>query len=251
MSERTSLSVIVPAYNEAARIVPGLERISEYCIGRFDPFEIIVVDDGSSDDTADIVASLQHRMPQVRLLRLRRNQGKGVSVRAGMLSASPASDYLLMCDADLSTAIEEIEKLIPWVVSGGVDVAFGSRALRESRISVRQPVYREAMGKIFGFLAGMFVVPGIRDPQCGFKLFSGQSAREIFQRTRINRFAFDVEALFLARKFGYSIKEVAVSWSNSPFSRVRILRDSLIMAGDIFRIRYYALTKQYEKPYRG
>jgi len=242
MSERRSLSVIIPAYNEAERVVATIERIRHYCCERFDSFEIIVLDDGSGDATAGVVGTLQEHEPRLRLERFPVNRGKGAAVRAGMLLAS--SDLCLMCDADMSAPIEELEKLLPWIDRGN-DVVFGSRALKESTI-VRQPLYRHLMGKVFGLFARVFAVQGVRDPQCGFKLFTREAAQAIFRQTHIDGYAFDVEVLLLARKRGYAIKEVGISWSHSPQSRVRLFADSFRMAVDLCRVLYYDLSGRYQ-----
>ena len=229
-----SLSIIVPAFNEAAGIAKAIDEIQKYAGRRFDSFEIIVVDDGSRDATAGIVGALQASIHQLRLIRFHVNKGKGASVREGMLSA--ASDLMLMCDADLSAPIGAVEMLLPWI-AGGADVVIGSRALKDSRIRVRQPPYRELMGKLFGVATRAVTGIALRDTQCGFKLFTRKAGRLIFGLARINRFAFDVEALLIAQRAGLQIREVPIEWSNSRDTRVRLLADSLSMACDLIRIR--------------
>lgn len=241
---RRSLSVIVPAFNEAAGIAAALAGIRRYAEARFDSFEVIVVDDGSRDATAGIVAALQGSFPQLRLVRFPVNRGKGASVREGMLAAT--SELLLMCDADLSTPIGELETLLPRI-EGGADVVIGSRALQESRIHVRQPLYRESMGKLFGVAMRMLTGTPFRDTQCGFKLFTREAARAIFRLTRVNRFAFDVEVMVIARTAGLRVEEVPVQWSHAPDTRVRLLTDSLSMALDLVRIRVYELAGAYRQ----
>jgi len=241
MDERRSLSVVIPAYNEAARIADAVERARAYCEGRFDTFEIIVVDDGSTDGTSDLVGRLLADEPRLRLERLPVNRGKGAAVRTGMLAAK--GDLMLMCDADLSAPIEEVEKLLPWL-DRGFDMVIGSRAVKDSDIK-RQPIYRHLMGKVFGMLARLFFLRSIRDPQCGFKLFTKKSAEQIFRRTQIDRFAFDVEVLLLARRLGYALAEVGICWRHSPQSRVRLFRDSFRMLKDLCRIYWYDRTGRY------
>lgn len=231
---RKSLSIIVPAFNEAAGIAKSIDEIKRYAEGRFDAFEIIIVDDGSRDATAGIVGALQAAVPQLKLIRVPFNKGKGASVREGMLAAT--SDLLLMCDADLSTPIGEVETLLPWI-AGGAAVAIGSRGLKDSRIHVRQPQYRESMGKLFGVAVRALTGLALRDTQCGFKLFTREAGRLVFGMTRINRFAFDVEALLIAQRAGLQISEVPIQWSDSRDTRVRLLADSLSMACDLIRIR--------------
>jgi dolichyl-phosphate beta-glucosyltransferase len=229
-----SISVVIPAFNEDARIPPTLRRIDEYLKEHAYKFEIIVVDDGSSDGTADVVLGESERMKSIRLLRNESNRGKGFSVRRGVLSAN--HELVLISDADLSTPIEEIEKFMPWI-GQGYEVVIGSRALRESDIIRKQPWYRQSMGKVFNALVRVIVLGGFHDTQCGFKMFRSGPAKEIFGVLKTERFAFDVEVLLRAKKMGYRIREVPVRWMNSPQSRVDALRDSFRMFVDLLRIR--------------
>ncbi len=241
---RKSLSVVIPAFNEAARIAATLDEIRRYAAGAFARFEIVVVDDSSRDATAEIVASLQGSVPQIRLLRFPVNRGKGASVGEGMRAAS--SELLLMCDADLSTPIGEMETLLPWI-GRGADVVIGSRALKDSRVQVRQPLHRESMGKLFGVAMRTMTGVSFRDTQCGFKLFTRQAARRIFGLTRISRFAFDVEVMVIARATGLKVEEVPVAWSNTPDTKVRLFGDSLSMACDLVRISINDRTGAYRQ----
>jgi dolichyl-phosphate beta-glucosyltransferase len=228
------ISVIIPAYNEAVRISSTLTRMDEYLRGRFRDFELIVVNDGSSDNTEDVVRSAMTTIPSIKYAGYEKNRGKGYAIRRGI--ALSRGDIVLISDADLSTPIEEVEKLL-LRYQGGYDVVIGSRGLEESSIMVRQPWWREFMGKTFNRLVRMLLLTEFRDTQCGFKLFNGAIARELFGRTTIDRFAYDVEILSLGMKAGYRISEVPVQWFNSPGSRVRPLRDSFQMAKDLIRIR--------------
>jgi len=236
------ISVVIPAYNEETRILSTLEKVHSYCTDRFGEFEIIIVDDGSSDDTSALVTFLSGHRENVSLIRYAQNAGKGFAVKKGVLSSR--GDLILICDADLSTPIEEIEKLLPFV-DNDYDIAIGSRGLRDSRIVERQPWYRERMGKTFNFFVRMLAIRGIKDTQCGFKLFKGDRARALFSKSRINGFSFDVEVLYLARRAGYKINEVPITWINSPFSRVVIMRDPLKMFLDLLKIRANSLTGRY------
>ncbi len=236
------LSVVIPAYNEQQRIPAALRAVSDYLSGRHD-YEIIVVDDGSSDGTFEICREFFKKNPRGRLLKNSRNSGKGASVRRGMLEAS--GDCILFSDADMSTPVSEAGKLIK-AVSGGYDIAIGSRGLPGSDVRVHQPFFREKMGKCFNVLVRLAAVPGIMDTQCGFKLFRRECARDIFARSRLNRFAFDVEALFIGRMLGYKIKEVPVVWVNSPASRVNVLTDPLRMLTDVLRIRFFQAAGGYK-----
>lgn len=228
------ISVVIPAYNEELRITPTIKTIAEYLKGNFRDFEIIVVDDGSRDKTVSVVESLCHDERCLKLLKNNTNRGKGFSVRTGVMATS--GDIVLFSDADLSTPIEESEKLLVWF-DKGYDVIIGSRGLRESDIKVKQPWYRENMGRIFNLIVRSVVMKDFRDTQCGFKLFRGGIARTVFEKCRIERFGFDVEVLFIAKKAGFRLNEVPVKWYNSPTSKVRILRDSSMMFLDLFRIR--------------
>ncbi len=242
-----SLSVVIPAYNEENRIGRTLERVLAYLAGRGAPFEVIVVDDGSDDATASVARAAGAGDPRVRVVSLERNRGKGMAVRRGVLEAT--GEWVLFSDADLSTPIEEIETLVPRLREG-CDVAIGSRSLRGARVDVRQPWYREAMGKTFNRIVRLLAVRGFVDTQCGFKCFTREAARAIFGRARIDRFAFDVEAIVIARRLGLRVVEVPIRWANEPNSRVAIVRDSASMLVDLLRIRWYALAGAYG-PARG
>lgn len=231
------LSIIIPAYNEETRLPSTLKRVLEYMALRDFSYEIIVVDDGSRDGTAGVVRQFMETHETVRLVSNGMNRGKGYSVRHGVLEAWGRD--VLFSDADLSTPIEECEQLLPYISSGEFDIAIGSRSLPESHLVVRQPWYRERMGKAFNWLvrkvAGLSDIP---DTQCGFKCFRGETARHLFRKQRIEGFAFDAEILYLARKFGYKIKQVPISWYNSPASKVSIIRHSLQMLKDLIKMRW-------------
>jgi len=237
------LSVVIPAHDEGDRIGPTLERVLEY-LGRQDyAFEIIVVDDVSQDETAEVVARFQRRDGRLRLVQRTANPGKGAAVQAGMLVAH--GRRVLFSDADLSTPIEESEKLLVAIEREGYDAAIGSRGLPQSDLRVRQPWYREAMGRTFNLMVRAVAVHGIKDTQCGFKLFRGEVVQDLFRRQTIMGFAFDVEILFLALKRGLRVKEVPVTWINSPRSKVDPIRDSLRMMRDMVGIRIKSLLGLY------
>ena len=197
-------------------------------------WEIVVVDDGSEDGTAEAAES-SFDAPACRLLQNPKNAGKGASVRRGMLAAR--GDVRLFSDADLSTPIDELPRLLQ-ALESGFDIAVGSRALRDSRVEVHQPLYRETMGKIFNLIVQVVVLSGIKDTQCGFKLFRREAAESVFARQGLDGWCFDVEVLALARRLGFSIAEVPVRWLNSPATRLMVFRDSLRMFLDLFRIRW-------------
>ena len=228
------LSVVIPAYNEENRLPTTIKEIISYLDQGNADYEIIIVDDGSTDNTQLKVEEIKSKNSRIRILQNTKNKGKGFSVKKGVLAAQ--GEYILFCDADGSTPISELDKLLT-KLRAGYDIAIGSRGLKESQIRVRQPFYREYMGKIFNRLVRLLAVPGIADTQCGFKCFRREAARELFTLQKIKRFSFDVEILYLAQKGGYKIVEVPVVWMNSPVSRVGLIKDSLRMLFDVLRIR--------------
>jgi len=229
-----NLSVVFPSYNEGKRIGPTLDRAVEYLSATCDRFEILVVNDGSTDDTVAVASERLSSVENARVLDNPGNRGKGYSVRHGMLEAT--GDWILFSDADLSTPIEEVEKLAQSAAKA--QVIFGSRGLRSSEILERQPIYRETMGRIFNLMVQAIALPGIHDSQCGFKLFRKDAAHSVFSRTTIEGFGFDVEALYLARRLGWTLDEVPVRWVNDPATTVNALVDSSRMAADLFRVRF-------------
>lgn len=227
------ISIVIAAFNEEKRIAPSLQRIHEFLQGRKTECEIIVVDDGSRDRTAPLVAELARSIPGLRVIRYEKNRGKGFALRTGVLAS--IGDQVLVSDADLSTPIEELDSLLPYLFDHSV--AIGSRALALSKILVKQPWWRQGMGKTFNRIVKLLVMGDFSDTQCGFKLFAGETARELFREARIERFAYDVEILALAKKKGYRVAEVPVKWINDPASKVHPIRDSLRMLVDLVKIR--------------
>jgi dolichyl-phosphate beta-glucosyltransferase len=227
------ISIIIGAYNEENRILRSLHRIHDYLIKRDTDYEIIVVDDGSMDHTAVVVNELAQDIADLRVIRYARNRGKGYALRTGVLASK--GDFVLVSDADLSTPIEELDTLLPFLSQNSI--AIGSRALALSKIVVRQPWWRMGMGKTFNRIVKLLIMADFSDTQCGFKLFAGDAARELFKEARIDRFAYDVEILALAIKKGYRVAEVPIQWLNDPESKVNPLCDSLKMLIDLVRIR--------------
>jgi len=233
-----ALSVVIPAYDEALRLPATLARVREHLAARGVSHEIVVVDDGSSDATADVARA---EGDLVRVLRHEPNRGKGYAVRRGMLAST--GDRRLMTDADLSTPIEELVKLEA-EIDRGSDVAIGSRAVAGARIEVHQPAYREAMGRLFNVLVQALLLPGLADTQCGFKLFTAAAAETAFGACRLDGFSFDVEALYVARRRGLRVVEVPVVWRNDAATRVGLGGGGAAFA-DLLRIRYLALRGAY------
>ena len=227
------LSVVIPAYNEEARLEPTLREVIRYLAAKVAHFEVVVVDDGSSDGTTDVVRRVAADEPRVRLVELEKNAGKGAAVRAGMLAAT--GEAILFSDADLSTPIEELPKL-ERALAGGADIAIGSRAAAGADIRVRQHPIRELMGRSFNLMVRLSGLEGLRDTQCGFKLFSRRAARDLFSRSTVDGFAFDVEILVLARG-RYRVAEVAVVWRHVEESKVSPGSDAARMFLDLIRIR--------------
>jgi glycosyltransferase involved in cell wall biosynthesis len=221
-----SLSVIIPAYNEESRLPLSLRKIADHLDREPQrPVEILIVNDGSSDGTAAVARQLAHKLGgptrSIRVLDNAGNRGKGYSVRRGMLEGR--HDWLLLTDADLSSPIEELDKLERAVSSGSYDIAIGSRALDRSLIGVHQPWFRETMGRIFNLAVRLTTGLGFADTQCGFKLFRRDAAHKIFSRQLLERFGFDVEVLYLAKKFGFRVIEVPVRWDHVEGTKVSML----------------------------
>ncbi len=212
------LSIVVPAYNEAQRILPSLEHVFTHLDARHEAYEVLVIDDGSTDDTAAVVRRRFGDRPQLRLLSYGGNHGKGYAVRFGGRQAT--GDVVLFSDADFSTPIEEVDKMLPLLLEHGYDMVIGSRAVKGAEIRERQPFYREAAGKLFNLLVRVLVAPEFHDTQCGFKCYRRDPMSPVLERQQIDGFAFDVEMIALARAAGLKIAEVPVVWVNSPTSKV-------------------------------
>ncbi len=231
---KPSVSIVIPAFNEAERIDPTLAAVGEYAKGYGGKVELVLVDDGSADDTAKRGKAFASERLDVQVLINEVNRGKGYSVRRGMMAAR--CDVVLMSDADLSTPLEELEKLLPWVEEG-YEVVIGSRAMKESVLDPPQPFFRRVMGHVFRVMRGMLMLSGIRDTQCGFKLFTREAAQRVFKLQESFGFAFDSEALGIAEALGFEIKEVGVVWRDDPNSTVHWFKDTLGMVRGLWYIR--------------
>ena len=228
------LSIVIPAYNEEKRIGTSLIKISSYLKKRYHDFEIIVIDDGSNDDTLNLLTEFSQKIPNLIVLKNESNQGKGFSVKKGVLKSR--GEIILFTDADMSTPIEEIDKLIGWL-KNGYQISIGSRALPDSEIKRYSAWYRQIMGKTFNGIIRFILNLDYHDTQCGFKCFRNDVALEIFKSIKHCGFSFDVEMLFIAKNQGIKVKEVPVRWYNSPDSKVKIIQDSSIMLWDVLKLR--------------
>ena len=236
-------SIVIPAYNEEERLPSTLEDTLAFLDQKGVEYEVIVVDDGSSDGTAELVQKFAKNSPRVRLLTYPKNRGKGYAVRLGMLNAR--GNVVLYADADGATPIEEIERL-QRAVDQGAEVVIGSRAMYSKETQVKTVIHRKILGRVFNGVVNFVVVPGIADTQCGFKMFPRAVAQDIFSRQRSEGFSFDVEVLFLAGKLGYKITEVPINWTNIPGSKVNLVKDSMLMLIDVFKFRLRDLFRGYK-----
>lgn len=237
------LSIIIPAYNEENRIKNTLLAIKDYLENNNLNAEIIVVNDGSTDQTLKIIEDYKEKIPNMKQISYDKNQGKGFAVKSGVEASR--GKYILFTDADNSTPIEEFEKLFQKMKLAGAKIAIGSRYLHGSDVKIKQPYYRIAIGRIGNLLIRLFLIDGVQDTQCGFKLFEHKAAREIFSFQKIKRFGFDIEALVVAENLGYPVVEVPVSWFNSSESRVRPIRDAFRTFRDLVHIKLNLWSGRY------
>ena len=228
---RPLLSVVIPTYKEAGRILPTLERVTAYLYAQPYAWELLIADDGSTDNTRLIAHAFAEQWPTMRVLAAAGNGGKGAVVARGVLAAR--GTYVVFSDADLATPIEEIGRMLACLQDDGYDVVIGSLAMPDSRILTKQPLSRQVLGKTFRGLVKRLALPAIRDSQCGFKAFRTPATRQIFAGLTVQRFAFDVEVLLLADTLGYRVKEIGVTWSDMAGTTVSPLRDSWRMLRDI------------------
>jgi glycosyltransferase involved in cell wall biosynthesis len=235
-------SIVIPAYNESKRLAASIEMILAFIVQQGWDAEVLVVNDGSRDDTSAIVKNFALRDDRVRLLENPGNRGKGYSVRNGMLHAR--GELLIFTDADLSSPIAEAAKLAE-AIRAGADIAIGSRWKRPELMTKRQPKLRQLLGRIFNALLHILLGLQFRDTQCGLKMFTRQAALSIFPRQRIERWGFDPELLYLAERFSLQTVEIPVEWAHDERSKINPLLDGIHMFGEIIRIRWYALNGKY------
>ena len=237
------LSIIIPAYNEEDRLADSLNRILAFLASQPHSSEILVVENGSTDRTADVAEALARQHPSLRTLR-EQSRGKGLAVRRGILAAT--GEYRFICDVDLSMPIECVTWFLPPLLPDAA-IAIASREA-PGAARYHEPAYRHWIGRGFNLLVRLLAVPGLQDTQCGFKCFRADAAEELFRLQVLNGWTFDVEVLFLARRKGYPIAEVPIPWTHVSGSRVRVVRDSLAMLMDLVRIRWYAAHGRYGPP---
>ena len=239
-----ALSIVIPAYNESARIENALERVMQCVEERGWDAEVLVVDDGSRDATPEIVHGWMERYPRLHLIQNNGNRGKGYSVRNGLLQA--AGDIVMFTDADLSAPMEEAERLFA-AIADGADVAIGSRWMDRTRQTIHQPLYRRFFGRCFNWVTRTVMGLPFKDTQCGFKAFRRPAAQVIFRLQRIERWGFDPEILFIARKLGYEVREVPVTWGHDERSRMSYLRDGMKMLEEMAIIRSNSVAGRYDE----
>jgi len=235
------LSIIIPAHNEEHRLPASIKKISDFLQAQDFSSEIIVVENGSTDNTPAVLQTMVNDYPQIKVIK-EKQRGKGLAVRTGMLAAE--GEYRFQADADLSMPIEEVMKFLPPVLID-IPVAIASRELTGSR-RIGEPAYRHVIGRIFNLLVRTLALPGLQDTQCGFKCFRADSAKAVFPLQRMNGMSFDAEVLLIARRHGFAISEVPIDWYFDPDSRVHLIKDSLRMALDLFTIRRNARNGLYD-----
>lgn len=236
------LSIIIPAHNEEERLPPSLELVADFIQQQSYPIEVIVVENGSSDQTLQVAQSFQQKMPFLRVIS-KQQSGKGLAVKSGMLAAR--GTYRIFCDADFSMPVSEISKFIP-AENEAYDIAIASRELPGSR-RVDEPEFRHLIGRVFNALVRYSLLPGLHDTQCGFKAFRGAIVPHLFNLQTMPGWSFDAELLFIAQRFQYKIIEVPITWHYKPGTRLHIFKDSIQMASDLFTIRRNARQGLYDQ----
>ena len=250
-TQNLSVSVVIPAYNEELRIRGSLQKVMNFMTENYEDFEVLLVDDGSTDNTVKITEEFAKNYKRLKIIK-NPHSGKGYTVKTGMLKAN--KDYILFLDADLATPIEDLKRFLVWVTENDFDIAIGSRegigAQRQ-----KEPLIRHIMGRVFNMIVQVLVLKGINDTQCGFKLFKKDVAHKIFNATLLYPggkvegpmvTAFDVEVLFLARKMGYKIKEVTVNWTYIDESKVNPLKDTIVNFMDVMKVKYNDIKGVYD-----
>ena len=242
MNQNPLISIVIPAYNEEIRLRSTLESLAFYTKKQNYKYEIIIVDDGSADNTASVANAFEGELPNLRVLSYPKNKGKGYAVKFGFVNS--LGDLVLMADADGATPIEELERLLPYIEKGA-DIVIGSRAVKSEEVVLKTLPHRKIMGRIFNFFVDLVLGLSLKDTQCGFKLFRRESSMNIFSKQTLDGFGFDVELLFLARQQNLKIEEVPISWGEVSGSKVNLISDPLKMFFDLVVIRINQLKGQY------
>ena len=249
-TQSISVSVVIPAYNEELRIRNSLQKVMNFMRDNYDDYEVLLVDDGSTDRTVNIAEDFAKNYPTLKIVK-NPHSGKGYTVKTGMLMAK--KDFILFSDTDLATPIEDLKRFLVWVTENDFDIAIGSREGMGAQRQ-KEPLIRHLMGRVFNLIVQILVLRGINDTQCGFKLFKKESAHRIFKATLLYPggkiegpmvTAFDVEVLFLARKMGYKIKEIPVNWTYVDESKVNPLKDSIVNFLDVMKVKYNDIKGVY------
>lgn len=242
MPQEYYLSVIIPAYKEEKRLLQSLSAIKKYQSEHDFKIETIVVVDGSPDKTGEIAQGYQNDLSNLKVIDRKENKGKGYTVKEGMLKAS--GKYLLFTDADNSTPFEQVDKLLKYIEM--YEVVIGSRYCKDGKLAHAQPITRIIGGRVLNAIIQLLAVRGIKDTQCGFKLFQREAAKEIFKRETFDRFSFDIEILAIARKLGFRTKEVGITWYDDPHSTVNPIKDGARMIADSWKVRKNITAKKYK-----
>ncbi|MEK9156436.1 MAG: dolichyl-phosphate beta-glucosyltransferase [Patescibacteria group bacterium] len=241
MDKNIYLSIIVPAYKEEERIHLILDAIIAYMKGVDFEIEVIIVVDGSPDKTAEAALAYKNKMPHLRVIDRKENRGKGYTVKEGVLAAT--GKYILFADADNSTPVEQVDKLLQYI--NKYDVVIGSRYANGGKLARPQPLHRVLGSRFLNIFIQILAVGGIKDTQCGFKLFERKAAEKIFKRQTFERFSFDIEILAIARKLDYKVKEAGITWYDNPHSTVNPIKDGLRMIQDSWTVRKNIITGRY------
>ncbi len=240
--EAAFLSVVIPTYNEEPRLAESLEKVAAFLLSQPYAYEVLVVENGSTDHTLEIARSYAGKYPFMRVIE-EKQKGKGRAVRAGMLAAR--GQYRFMCDADLSMPIEELPRFLP-PLSSNAEIVIASREA-EGAIRYNEPEHRHIGGRLINFAIKLLILPGLDDTQCGFKSFTAAAAEDLFSIQTLTGWSFDIELLFVARRRGYTIHELPIPWYYSPHSHVNPVKDALKMAFDILKVRLNALCGRYAR----
>ncbi|MDD5449404.1 MAG: glycosyltransferase family 2 protein [Candidatus Omnitrophica bacterium] len=235
MSKKIDISIIIPAYNEAKRLPLFLNAVISYCKRSQKIYEIIIVDDGSKDNTFGIAASYKDKFADIDVVKIRKNRGKGYAVKRGFFKAT--GNICLFLDADGSVTPDEIEKNIHYIMEDGYDIFIGSRVIKNKENVVSAAWYRKLLGLVFNFFVHFFLFKNVKDTQCGFKIFRKEVIKPLFSRSYLRGFGFDLEILYLAYKMGYKVKEGSVSWHHVGGSKINLLKDPIVMFFNILQIR--------------